>query len=588
MSKKLIAVILSISIICSLFIIPVSAAPVYKGTDDTSSFERKAYPVLDKIINVLVGGIAAMIVTPDWENKKDYETPDSFLPGNTADEFKAAASDEAAWYMGYDNASLLTGKEVGEDCDGDYYVGGSLSVTKKLATEQYDDQKVRTVAISDGRGITIFSSLDAYGMANTDIRAIREQFLSQYKGDLEITAINISALHQHSCVDTFGMNGDIVSALFTSSFKNLLGLELPSGQNKEYMNNLYSKTVETMNNAIADMKKGDLFYGSVDVGEFIRDKRDPQLFDPNLNRFRFVPEDGSRETWFVEGAIHCVGNGAGGTELTGDYPYYMEQYINTNYDANFFYIEGAELAISSTDNTPVYDGSTGKCTYIGDIWTEINKHNNFVIDPETGNVPRYPEGDEREGQIIWGDKWDEGWNPDTCEMRAYGEILAQRLATIDEEESLAPKFSIALKETWIEIDNNILVLAAKGGLLVNNIHKAGLFKYEIITELGYAEFGDKIAVAIIPGELAPEIAFGDADNAENSWYGEEWDVPAFNTLVGDKKLIVFGITNDQVGYMLTDNNWHSILCENEEIVSTGRMAGRTVAESFIELLDSLK
>ena len=66
-------------------------------------------------------------------------------------------------------------------------------------------------------------------MASTDVRAIRGIFAkyAEEKG-LDITAINISALHQHSCVDTFGMNGDIVNALFTSCVKIFSALSCPA------------------------------------------------------------------------------------------------------------------------------------------------------------------------------------------------------------------------------------------------------------------------------------------------------------------------------------------------------------------------
>ena len=95
------------------------------------------------------------------------------------------------------------------------------------------------------------------------------------------------------------------------------------------MENLYNVTVKSMLDAIDDMQTGSLYFGTVDVSEYIRDKRDPQVFDKNINRLRFVPDaQGEEETWIVNGAIHCVGNGAGGTVLTGDYPYYMEKYIN--------------------------------------------------------------------------------------------------------------------------------------------------------------------------------------------------------------------------------------------------------------------
>jgi hypothetical protein len=170
-------------------------------------------------------------------------------------------------------------------------------------------------------------------------------------------------------------------------------------------------------------------------------------------------------------------------------------------------------------------------------------------------------------------------------MAAYGTVLAKKLQEIkpEAEKKLAPIFNIAFKEVWVEIDNNILVLAAKGGLLVNNVAKAGIGKYEILTEVGYAEIGKDLAISIIPGELAPEIAYGGADTASASWYGTDWKYESFQSAAGDKKLLVFGLTNDQVGYLLTDNNWHSYFTENEEIVSCGRNAGAQITEAYLGL-----
>ncbi len=534
MNKKITCIILTVAIVLSCLTVNAFA-----NTDVTNPAEQKMYTVLDKAVNALVGGIAALIVTPDWPAKDNYKS-ENFYPGLTRDEFLDEPAENAKWSVGYSNASILTGKEVG---GGDYYVGGSLSVSKKLATYQYDDQKVRTVAVSDGRGITLFACLDAYGLASTDVRAIRGRFAQYAKEqNLNITSINISVLHQHSCVDTFGMNGDIVNALFTSSVRNLLRRKLPNGQNPEYMENLYNVTVNSMKNAVADMKPGTLYYGKADVAEYIRDKRAPEVFDGNLHRFRFVPdESGQPETWICNGAIHCVGNGAGGTELTADYPYYMEKYINENYGANFFFIQGAELAISDQKKD---------------------------IQPEQELLDKYSDN-EGYAYII-----------------TYGQILAQKLGEITGETEVEPIFNIAHKEIWLKIDNNILVLAAKGGLLVNSVAKSGPGKYEILTEIGYAEFGKNIVVPIIPGELAPEIAFGGADTAETSWYGENWAYDSFADLAGEREVIVFGITNDQIGYILTSNNWHSYFTENEEIVSTGRYAGETIAGEYTALYNS--
>ena len=102
------------------------------------------------------------------------------------------------------------------------------------------------------------------------------------------------------------------------------------------------------------------------------------------------------------------------------------------------------------------------------------------------------------------------------------------------------------------------------------------------------EFGKEIAVAVSGGELAPEIAFGGVTTAEESWTGEEWNFEPICDNVNGRTLIVFGITNDQIGYQLADNNWRSFLVENEEIVTAGPAAGSAFATAFYELLDEVR
>lgn len=531
MAKKITSIILAFSLLLTAFAIPSSAA------DGTSDTERGFYRFVDGLLDAVVSGIAALIFEPnDWVDKDDYVS-ENFYEGHSAEEFLDKPAEDAVWSLGYSNASLLTGKELEDE----HYVGGSLSITKKLATAVRDDQKVRTIAISDGRGISIFAVLDSFGLANNEVRTIREKFQAYADANnLEITSINISCLHQHSCVDTFGLNGDIVNALFTSSIKNLLGMDVPSGKNENYMENLYKVTVQSMVDAVKDMKEGNLYYGSVDMSEYIRDKRAPKLFDGNLNRIRFVPNDeNARETWLVNLPVHAVGHGAAGTVLTGDYPYYMEKYINENADANFIQILGAELAISS----------------------------------------EYPDDLARDPEIAaeYGDRY--------AGLVAYGTLLGELACTISNDEPIAPILNIRYTEIFIPIENSIFKLAAKGGLLTNTVIRDGL-AYETVTEVGYAEFGTNLAVAIIPGELAPEIAYGGAVTAEQSWDGTTWNYSAFAD-VTDRKLLVFGLTNDQVGYMMTSNDWRSYLTENEEIVSTGPDAGAVIAEAYLTLYDEI-
>lgn len=530
MAKKITAIVLAFSLLFTAFAIPASA-------DDTSSAERGFYRFVDGLLDAVVSGIAALIFEPhDWADMDEYVS-ENFYEGNSAEEFLDAPAADAAWSLGYSSGSLLTGKELEEE----HYVGGSLSITKKLATDVKDDQRVRTIAISDGRGISIFAVLDSFGLANNEVRVIREKFQAYADAkNLDITSINISCLHQHSCVDTFGLNGDIVNALFTSSINNLLGIEAPSGKNKNYMENLYKVTVQSMVDAVEGMEEGNLYYGNIDISEYIRDKREPKVYDGNLNRIRFVPaNENSRETWLVNLPIHCVGHGAGGTVLTGDYPYYMEQYIDEKADANFIQILGAELAITSEYPVDIYRDP--------DI---IAEH-----------------GDGYAGLIT------------------FGQLLGERACSITNDEEILPILNIRFTEKFLPIENGIFKVAGKGGLLTNEVVRDGL-DYYTVTEVGYAEFGTDLAIALIPGELAPEIAYGGAITPEESWDGTTWNYSTFADLT-DRKLIVFGVTNDQVGYMMTENDWRSYLTENEEIVSTGPKAGAVIAAAYLELFDEV-
>ena len=306
MKKRLIATILCICMLFSATALPSLAA------DEFTSSEITINTIGEKAIQGLVGIISALIKAPySWLSEDKYFEQTELY--DTATEFADEAQAEY-WKLGYASESLQTGKEL--EC----YVGGSLSVTKKLATEVWDDQRVRTVAISDGRGITVFASLDSFGVSSSEVYKIRDM-LADYCEEKNITSINISALHQHSCVDTLGLNGDIVAALFLSPIRNILGIKNPSGLNDAFMENLYAKVIKSIEDAVDSMTEGKLYYGAVDASEYIRDKRDPQVIDPNINRFRFVPNDGSRETWLVNAGIHCVGLGAGGTTVSGDYPY---------------------------------------------------------------------------------------------------------------------------------------------------------------------------------------------------------------------------------------------------------------------------
>ena len=501
---------------------------------------KSLYNVADQLIDVILKGLNKKIPSVQFEKKENF-TSDMFFEG--MEDYLSAPGANAVWSLGYGSASLQTGDEL----DGKHYVGGSLSFPKtKAATAIYDDQRVRVIAVNDGsgRGTVVFASLDAFGLSYPDVRGIRKE-LADFATANNIVGINISVLHQHSCVDTFGMNGDLLKMIFTNPALNVINntfgtdYKLLNGQNESFMEHLYDVTVDSIKQAVNSMTTGKMYYSEIEAGEFIHDKREPMVYDTKIHRFRFVPDNGTKETWLCNMAIHCVGNGAAGTAITGDYPYYVEQEVNKA-GANYIQIQGAELAITTS-------------------------HSSLNI----------PEG-----------------TPRLESLKIYGTALGKHIVESDAAETeVAPLLNYRMKEYYVPVTNQILAFAGKLGALTNKVVATddNNTELEVVTELGYLEFGTELAVAVIPGELEPAIAYGGYLDADSSWTGTEFEYTTLQEIVGtDKELLVFGLTNDQIGYILEDNDYSSILSGvNEEIIATGCSAGSTTINAFEELVNSI-
>ena len=564
--KKVISLLLSVVMVFTVFSVALTSSVMAADTAEVTASESAAvmsidlgglkiptswdelgnvllkslYNVADQLIDVILKGLNKKIPAVQFEKKENF-TSEMFFEG--MEDYLSTPAANAVWSLGYGSASLQTGDEL----DGKHYVGGSLSFPKtKAATEIYDDQRVRVIAVNDGsgRGTIVFASLDAFGLSYPDVRGIRKE-LADFAAANNIVGINISVLHQHSCVDTFGMNGDLLKMIFTNPALNVINntfgtdYKLLNGQNESFMEHLYDVTVDSIKQAVNSMTTGKMYYSEIEAGEFIHDKREPMVYDTKVHRFRFVPDNGTKETWLCNMAIHCVGNGAAGTAITGDYPYYVEQEVNKA-GANYIQIQGAELAITTS-------------------------HSSLDI----------PEG-----------------TPRLESLKIYGTALGKLIVESDAAETeVAPLLNYRMKEYYVPVTNQILAFAGKLGALTNKVVATddNNTELEVVTELGYLEFGTELAVAVIPGELEPAIAYGGYLDAENSWTGTDFDYPTLQEIVGaDKELLVFGLTNDQIGYILEDNDYSSILSGvNEEIVATGCSAGSTTINAFEELVNSI-
>ena len=536
-SVKILALLLSLVFVMGAATVPVSAAD--EEVPEVSKIEKVFFDFTDDAVNGLVSAIAAFIPAPlEWINEADYKS--EYVPEGTKTFLDAPAKD-AKWSLGYAQNSLLEGQSV---IDEEHFVSGGIALSPKYPTEILDDSKVRVIAMNDGsgRGTVVFAVLDAYGLSNKDVREIRNR-IDSFAQKNDIVSVNVAVLHQHSAVDTFGMNGDIIKAVFLNPAINLINSMLKrevfrpfNGKNETYQDNLFNVTVDAIETAVEQMEPGKLMYGTVDVSEYLYDKRPPYALQNTLNRFRFVPDDvNSKETWFSTSEIHCVGYGVQGTSIAADYPYYMEKYVNEAAGANLMLLMGAELATSQN-------------------------HDSFRDE--------IPEGVE--GCTILGKK------------------LGEKLASITEEREVAPLLNIAHKEVKFNIENQIILLAAKACLFENQAVRNG-GDVKVVSEIGYMELGTDLAVALVPGEIEASIAYGGGLDKDTSWTGTDWTYDSMQKTVGDRELLVFGLCNDQVGYIVPTNDYMPMLWEDSksiEFVSLGSQTAITYITAFDNLVKS--
>ena len=535
--KKIVALLLAAAVCFAVFAAPVQAAAGKTESNFTTEekISNRFYQLVDQLISLLGKFLNMVIPGLNWTKEnvtaQNYETG-PFYPGKAA--FDPASAANAQWQMGFAERSILTAINA---TDGSCYMAGKLEFFEgRPAAGILDDQGVNAFALSDGETTVVYASVDGYGLARGDVQEIRGRLADSMR-EYGVDSVNVSALHQHSGIDTLGFGAPLLAALLVNPGASLFYKDkIITGRDPAFMEALYSAVAAAAREAVETMTPGALYYGSADISDYIKDKREPIVFDGDFQRLRFVPEDASRrEIWVCETGVHPVTLGASGNQVSGDYPYYIEQYVNENADADLVFIQGAELAITSRTETLTWDNTL-------------------------------PQG----------------------RAAALGQALGERLTAITDETALEPLLNIAHRELFVPIDNEILTIAGREGLLGSVFVQTGLTSFSVVTEIGYMELGGRLGVLLVPGEIDPAILWGGATAAADSWTGEDWPYAPLAESCGAEKLICFGLCNDQIGYILCDNDVRSMLTENEEVNAASRHAGSILTQAYEDLFDAVK
>lgn len=425
------------------------------------------------------------------------------------------------WSVGYAK-SVITPDDIDSQR---YFLGGFLKFPAQEATGVVDDLCVRAVVLDDnsGRGAAAFAWIDGIGLMNEDIKDIREK-LADITGDGKLISIDVGSTHTHSGIDTQGLWGNIPY----------------SGRNQDYIDSLIEKAADAIRTAYNQRSEGTLYYSSKACPELFSDTRNPYSLDEKIHLFRFVPNDSAKkEIYIANFGAHPINLGWSNTEISGDFPYYIEQAVNSNENADFLFIQGA---------------------IGGGIHSNMGAENG--ISEELTSYEK---------------------------MKEYSLIVAGILSDLAKNgEPVEPILNVAHSQIDFEVNNFIFKLVERAGLC-----NATAFiedgKIYLTSEIGYVEIGKNIKILEVPGEVLPEIVYGGFYSADEAYNGTEYPYPALNTHFSESDdLLVFGLCNDAVGYIVPDNDYSSSNEDGhyEETVSTGSTAGTSLSKAFNELIET--
>ena len=512
---------------------------------------------------------------------KDFETVDDYYAGESenfyegTEEFLDEPAAGAKWNLGFGKASVVP--ENLKDGSKEYYTGGYF--TQKI-NGVYDDQGVNAIALNDnsGRGTVVMAAVDGIGVCNDDVRAIRaeaERKLKEQGVKSDIVAININSTHCHTVIDTQGFGLEpLLKTIFQNLFSFLPFVEKTRSVDPEFHDCLINGASDAIVEAYLGLEAGKLYYFETagigysernnnylddEYGYIFNTRYDMEGYQHVIACFKFVPDNSeSTPTVFANVGGHPTTINRETKLLSADYPHYIEQKMNEA-GMNFMFVQGAQSPIS------VNAGGVETEEVLAEVEAEI---------AADARVEDYKQA------------------------KKLGYEFARIILEAEENaKPVAPVLNVRMAEVTVPLEYGLMELGAVSGLLgfTTVRDKSAPAGYSVISEVGYLELGEDLVLLTVPGELIPQLVWGNVVDKTQSYTGTDWELDYTADLVGEgKTVLVMGLCNDAIGYIVPDNDyapfiadslWNTDLGEKlwgkpqrhyEEMLSTGSKAGSTV------------
>lgn len=378
----------------------------------------------------------------------------------------------------------------------------------RAATEVHDDLWVVACVLDDGRSRIGIAALDAIGFFHDDVIAVRQR-LGAHLG-LHYTVI--ASTHNHSTPDLMGLWGPNY---------------VRTGVNPEYREQVISATARAFAEAVSACEPARVSFHELPLPPegLVTDTRKPEVYDSALRVMHFTHQvDGTTLGTIVGWANHPETLWAHNTEITADFPGYLRDTLENG-------VRGPDGILErGMGGTHVFINGA-----IGGLITTSPKVT--VRDPYLNQEFTAPSHEK---------------------ARAVGRSLAAQLLPVLKKRDAAATdlvpIGVHARTIELTIDNKLFLLAPVLGVLDRG-HPGWQNWNKLRTEVALLTLGDA-SIACIPGEIYPELVNGGVERAPG---GDFWiqplEVPPIRELMPGKIKFVFGLANDEIGYIIPKSQW---------------------------------
>jgi hypothetical protein len=380
----------------------------------------------------------------------------------------------------------------------------------RKATGVHDPIMARCVVLADGKEKIALVSVDLVGLQYPEVQAIRAKLPA-------FRYVLVSSTHNHEGPDVIGIWGS---------------WPFHRGVDDGYLRLLVERVSQLVSETADKLVPAEVGYGMAEDETLLNDSRQPFVKDGVLRVLSFTKPGKSDQPLglLVQWNCHPEALGSKNTLLTADFPSATVARLKQKLGCPIAFFSGA----------------------VGGL----------MAPPRGGRIK------DAAGAELHGGDYEYA--------RVYGEAVAD--LALQAKDNAKPTrltpFAVSASKLYVPVTNAMYRVARAAGVLkregfiwTGDAYKPGEpltaenadQKMSVETEVACVRLGE-VHLAAIPGELYPELVYGKfQEPAEaNADYPDAPLEPTVANLMPSPKWLLFGLANDEIGYLIPKRQWDSV------------------------------